>query len=287
MSPLNNGELAWYRQLGARASAACDGVKQLVSSATPKTGDVRDEPRHWHCFDLADAMEQGLSRALMSSYTEASKSERRMLVQRSQDRREYMLMSEEGDEILLARATDTAARSFDIYIPSGGDPPCALGPAFKVAEEKGKWTMQSLRCDRCESLGRRQCSSPQIFGVKHYKEEVGDGHALCMDVSLPEGHSCGGWCKVCGDPSSAGMEMTSRRPTWNRKIKSLCLDFHGRCSMASSKNIMLDPSGKAGVGETFKLLLGKTGDDTFALHFQEPFGMAQAFGIALSAMHFK
>merc|ERR1712166_1482264 len=110
-------------------------------------------------------------------------------------RREYMLMSEEGDEILLAHATDTAARSFDIYIPSGGDPPCALGPAFKV----------------------------------------GDGHALCMDVSLPEGHSCGGWCKVCGDPSSAGMEMTSRRPTWNRKIKSLCLDFHGRCSMASSK----------------------------------------------------
>ena len=82
-------------------------------------------------------MEQGLSRALMSSYTEASMSERRMLVQRSQDRREYMLMSEEGDEILLARATDTAARSFDIYIPSGGDPPCALGPAFKVAEEKG------------------------------------------------------------------------------------------------------------------------------------------------------
>jgi len=57
--------------------------------------------------------------------------------------------------------------------------------------------------------------------------------------------------------------------------------------MASSKNIMLDPTGDVGVGETFKLLIGKTGDDVFALHFQEPFGMAQAFGIALSAMHFK
>jgi len=232
-------------------------------------------------------MEQGLSRALVSSYTESSASERRMLVHRSQDRREYMLMNEHGDEILLARATDTAARNFDIYIPSGGDLPCALGPAFTVFETAGQWMMRSLRCDRCESLGRRQCSTPQIFSVCHYKEEVGDGHALCMDVSLPEGHSCGGWCKVCGDPSSARVEMTSRRPTWNRKIKSLCLDFHGRCSMASSKNIMLDPSGNAGVGETFKLLLGKTGDDMFALHFQEPFGTAQAFGIALSAMHFK
>lgn len=266
---------------------ACDGVKELVGRATPKTGDVQAEPRHWHCFDLADAMEQGLSRALVSSYTEPSTAERRMIVQRSQDRREYMLMSEGGDDILLARATDTVARSFDIYIPSGVDPPCALGPAFKVSETAGRWTMQSFRCDRCESLGKRQCSSPEIFHVRHYKEEVGDGHALCMDVSLPEDHSCGGWCKVCGDPSLSKREMTSRRPTWNRKIKSLCLDFHGRCSMASSKNIMLDPAGEVGVGATFKLLLGKTGDDTFALHFQEPFGMAQAFGIALSAMHFK
>jgi hypothetical protein len=40
--------------------------------------------------------------------------------------------------------------------------------------------------------------------------------------------------------------------------------------MASSKNIMLDPTGEVGTGETFKLLLGKTGDDMFALHFQEP-----------------
>lgn len=254
----------------------------------PKIGDVPDEPRHWQCFDLADAMEQGLSRALVSSYTEAPASERRMLVQRSHDRREYMLLSEDGDEILLARSVESDARSFDIYIPSGIDPPCALGPAFKVSETtEGQWTMQSLRCDRCESLGRRQCSTPQLLRVGHYKEEVGDGHALCMDVSLPAGHSCGGWCKVCGDPSSGSTELTSRRPTWNRKIKSLCLDFHGRCSMASSKNIMLDPSGQAGKGATFKLLVGKTGDDMFALHFQQPFGMAQAFGIALSAMHFK
>jgi len=41
------------------------------------------------------------------------------------------------------------------------------------------------------------------------------------------------------------------------------------------------------VGESFNLLLGKTGKDTFALHFREPFGMAQAFGVALSAMHSK
>merc|ERR1712072_1638253 len=127
---------------------------------------------------------------------------------------------------------------------------------------------------------------PEILCVSHYKEEVGCGHALCMDVQLPETHPWG-WCPACGGSSSKSVQLTSRRPTWNRKIKSLCLDFHGRCSIASSKNIMLDPAGEVGVGETFKLLLGKTGDDMFALHFQEPFGMAQAFGTALSAMHFK
>jgi len=256
--------------------------------APPKIGDVPEEPRQWRAFELADAMEQGLSRALISSYTDGASSEKRLLVQRSQDRREYMLMTEHGDELLLARADNSEAKTFDIYIPAGGDPPCALGPAFTVKETgTGKWVMQSLRCDRCEALGKRACHQPEIFRVRHYKEEVGAGSALCMDVQLPEDHPCGGWCPACGDASASSVAFTSRRPTWNRKIKSLCLDFHGRCSMASSKNIMLDPVGKPGQTDNFNLLLGKTGENMFALHFQEPFGMAQAFAVALSAMHFK
>jgi len=285
MVPANNREDAWYRQLGARAVAACGGGKEFADGATSKIGDSLDELTDWHCYDLADVMEQGLSRALMSSYTGTHATERRLLVRRSRDRREYTLTTEDGDEILMARAA--AMPGFDIFIPSGGAVPWSSRPAFRVREAAGQWTMQSLRCDRCESLGRRQRSTPHLLRAFHYKEEMGKERAHCMDVVLAGGHLSGGWCGNCGDQCSESIEFTSRRPTWNKKIKSLCLDFHGRVSMASSKNIILDPSGGAGEGEAFTLMLGKTGDDLFALHFQEPFGTAQAFGTALSAMYFK
>lgn len=283
MVPANNGEQAWYRQLGTRAASVCGGAKELVGGATLKIGDVLDESADWHRFDLAEVMEQGLSQALMSTYTDAPAAERRLVVRRSRDRREYRLTTEDGEEILMARAAATP--SFDIFIPDRGEAPWSARPSFRVSETAGRWTMQSFRCDRCASLGRRQRSMPQLLLATHYDEEVGQERARCVDVSLPA--VCGDWCVCCGDPSSQSVEFTTRRPIYSSKLKSLTLDFHGRACRASSKNIILDPSGERREGETFSLVLGKTRGDEFALHFQEPFGAAQAFGMALSAMHCK
>lgn len=286
-------ELSWYRQLATCAAAARDGIRspQKRLTAEIRAGNPKaDEPRIWHAFELADVMEQGLSCALVSSYTEplhAAEREERLLLHRSPDRREFLLASEAGDELLLARAT--GAGRFDLYIPSGIEPPCALGPAFELTASSSldRWALRGLSCESCQALGRRTCGAPELVVVEQYREVVGDGVALCMDVRVPDASTPSAWCPVCGSDSPSSVDpLTTRRPRWNRKTCGLILNFHGRCELPSSKNLMLDAPGRDR-GPECEFSLGKVATDTFALNFRHPFGMVQAFAVALTAMQFK
>lgn len=65
------------------------------------------------------------------------------------------------------------------------------------------------------------------------------------------------------------------------------LDFQGRVTMASVKNVQLVEEGFQAAGKHAQVLLqfGRTGKDSFTLDFKYPLSPLQAFGIALAKMH--
>ena len=73
--------------------------------------------------------------------------------------------------------------------------------------------------------------------------------------------------------------MKNREPKWNATAKMYQLDFHGRATLASCKNVQLTDVG--GNGNDARLLVGKVGDNTFNVDFSTPFSALQAFGFAL------
>lgn len=280
-------ELAWYRQLGAAVHNKVIGHTKTQDQLKERD---REEPHQWHYFELAEAMEQGLCKELTSSYIEAPKGdgERRLRVQRSKDRREFTLTSRDRHPLLVAYA-DRESSHYKIYIPSNGEPPCAFGPAFVLSSTaKDQWTLTSTKCEHCEWHAKRQHGTRTLANFFHYKEQVGVGQALCMDLELPEigeRNSTTVWCPVCGDATKQGkIELTTRRPKWNRKIGSLTLDFAGRCSLSSAKNFQFEMPEKP---ECFCLLFGKVKEHEFVLDFKAPLGMVQAFAAALTTSNWR
>lgn len=250
-----------------------------------KVGDVPDEPRQWYAFEFADIMEQGLSGGATSSFIEVTNQEVRLCVDRSPDRKEFLLKANDGTRLLLARQNDNDG-GFSIFVTGDGEPPKAVGPAFTLVpnSSKEKWTLHAKTCDHCESRGKRLCGSRELAFISHHKEEVGQGQVCCLEMEVPavtEDGEVEVWCPICRGPDADQpyVELTTRMPKWNARRKTLSLDFFGRCSLASSKNFQLEAVGKP---EKVKLLFGKVGTNEFVLDYNRPLGMVQAFAAAVS-----
>jgi len=259
-----------------------------------KVGDVPDEPRQWCAFEFADLMEQGLSGGLTSTFLEVSQEEVRLCVQRSQDRKEYLLTTPDGAKLLLARKNDNGD-TFSIFVTGDGEPPKAMGPAFSLVpnKEKNKWSLDAKTCDQCQSRGKRVCGGRELAFISHHMEEVGQGQICCLDMEIPSvldnSSKQDVWCPVCRgsdakDCDQKFTELTSRRPKWNPRRKTLSMDFYGRCSMASSKNIQLEDVSKP---EKLRLLYGKVAPNQFVLDYNCPLSMVQAFAAAVSTSVWK
>lgn len=265
------------------------------NSPGSKVGDVPDEPRQWRAFELADLMEQGLTVGLTSTFIPAPKDpsiEERFCVERSLDRQEWLVTRQDGEGLLLARANNNDG-GYRIFVARDGQPPTAFGPAFLLTtnDKRDKWTLQCPTCDVCESRGRRKCGTRELAHITHFAESIGEGQIFCMDMKIPELHeddSCAPWCPVCssaaGISEESSMILTTRRPKWNPRRKSLSLDFFGRCSLASAKNFQLQFADKPG---KVKLLFGKVATNSFVLDFKRPLGLVQAFAAAVSAADWK
>jgi len=301
----DNKDMAWYSKIGAAVKERVQGGGKDDGCIHPElVGSVPDEPRQWRGFELAEAMEQGMGPGLSSSHVEppaqSEPKEERLVVVRNPNRTLYSLQDQSGKTMLVAKPSQDGCR-FDLHVTrDGGESPLSLGPSFTMVASNGsrdQWALTSVRCDRCESRGKRQCGQRELMRLCHYVESVGDGQAFCMDVDLPELAEDGSrvvLCEQCGDPSSQwAMELTARRPKWNPKHKSLTLDFNGRCSMASAKNFQLQVPPDHNGQETpsspgkVKLLFGKIGEHRFTLDYRYPLGAVQAFATALSTSHWK
>jgi len=70
-------------------------------------------------------------------------------------------------------------------------------------------------------------------------------------------------------------------PKWNEKTHAFTLPFFGRVKMSSAKNFQLIESPDS---TNIMLMFGKVKQNVFALDFRNPFGLLEAFAVALSAM---
>jgi len=234
-----------------------------------------------------DAMEQGFVRALardeVKPQTEGTT--RKMIVERSEDRLCYVLLNEDLEKILEAQITPEGTHVF----AAGGDGKFTVGmPAFTLNHDKDKknWTIGSSYCEKCayrNPFNSCQNKGGQTLGfIRHGRQEIGEGVAMCMDVDIPQMGADGKsdvWCALCQGSEEHRIELSSLRPRWNDKLKSLCMDFKGRVEAASAKNFQLCLDDKT------VLVYGKKANGTFALEFEHPLSTAQAFTIALSTMY--
>jgi hypothetical protein len=252
-----------------------------------------------YSFEFADDLEQGKGPGPASNYTEPPEHkdrEERLVVKRGDNRDTFTLVTKKAETLLMARVNNDSTR-FDLFITRDNEPPKTLAPAFtlQLNQSRTQWVLESLRCELCESRGKRKCGTRVLARMAHYTETVGEGRAFCMDLDLPEVREDGSSAVVCpvccgdaaglsADASKAPLQqrvLTTRRPRWNPKHQSLTLDFRGRCSQASAKNFQLaDPEAEGNV----KLLFGKVGDNKFVLDYKYPLGMVQAFSAALTTV---
>jgi len=304
-------ELGWFRQLGSKALS-------LAKKGSYRDVEERPSPREWQSFDLADVMEQGLAQELTTCFVTPPPKNlppKNLIVRRSKDRSRYVLMDEDSQELLLARRSADRHR-IDIYVPTGGDPPVALGPAFTLSaqdsehsdsgvnsSDEGKkvvpvdWILSTDRCVQCQYLSQARlgcCAQKpcrqEVAKITQSKIEIGPAAIMCMEVDIPQIREDGTPEVLCTrkrgiDDTDCKLRLVSRRPFWNRRIKSLTLSFHGRCTNPSTQNIQLDlkDSGKHATSDELpEFLFGSVAEHEFVLDYKYPLGMAQAFAMALS-----
>lgn len=285
---------------------------------TPSGQSLMRQPSR--AFEFAEVMEQGIAPGASSEFIKPPEGqtgkERRLVVHCDPNRQCYVLTTEADEPLLLARPRKQAASrrgrfrrtnsgndainngaspvfapgGFDIFVTHDGEPPIALGPAFSLtplAAGGFHWSLASARCEECQSNGRRTCGVRELARITHYSETVGEGQAYCMDVELPrlgdDGHQ-DVWCTQCGDCTveDRRTDLTSRRPRWSAKSRSLTMDFRGRCSLASASNFQLVMPEKER-GKSPRLLFGKVAENRFVLDYAKPLGAVQAFAAALTA----
>merc|ERR1712039_56911 len=74
------------------------------------------------------------------------------------------------------------------------------------------------------------------------------------------------------------LRLESRQPRWSPRLNTLVLDFFGRATRASAKNVQLEVAGRVrDLKEKPEFLHGKVGDNTFVLDYKHPLSMVQVF----------
>jgi hypothetical protein len=263
--------------------------KTTTSWFSVLSGEKKAEKIAVDSADAVDAMERGFARALARDEVKPEPAEgptRKMHVERSADRLVHILHNEDGAPVLEARVTTEGVQVF----AAGGEGRKARVevPAFTMTHDKEQknWKIASSYCENCAF--RNPYSSCKNHGgqtlalVRHEKEEIGEGVAMCMDVDMPEIGANGQsaiWCPLCKSCDDSRIELNSLRPKWNAKLKSLCMDFKGKVDAASAKNFQLC------INDKVVLVYGKKADGTFCLEFEHPLSPVQAFTIALTTMH--
>jgi len=259
------------------------------SEKKASTKFTEDDSDYQRGFDIADAMERGVARELVTDFVQPLRQSRRLWkfhVKRSEDRRHYRLYCDDGEFLMHAKVSDDSRRvDFSLYDPrddEGGlyDP---QRPAFEMTsnQSRSEWHLVKERCESCRysakqlSCGRH--GKQEVAFIRHSRKEVGNGTNHCMDVFLEDdGHS-----ETMRGNGGEDLTLVSKMPSWNKEVDSLVLDFAGRQVQSSAKNFQLVPEQRP---DYVACQYAKIGSNTFSLDFRYPLTVIQAFGISLTTI---
>jgi len=250
-------------------------------------------------FHAADCMERGTAHEMTADFLQPLRQSEALSnfhVLRSEDRHEYRLFSGVDKFMLYARVAP-GVKKIDIYSYDPQDPDSSLydaaNPAFTLTrsvlkDSREEWRLAQAHCDVCRGSPqtRAPCScSPrrELLVARHGKIAVGDGLNHILDVDLP-----GTSTKACGQASMGShvareaARLVSKLPSWNKKVGSLVLNFIGRRVEASAKNFQLFCEDCT--DETVVCQFGKIGPHKFALDFNGPLSIAEAFALSLATV---
>jgi hypothetical protein len=256
----------------------------------------------WALFDFA---ERGLCREeagaeLAAPCTECERLQR-FQVKRLSDSRGWELRTASGDRLMsAAKNSQTLKVEFFLYDPSekSFDESC---PAFSMScsGDRSTWLLVQEEGRSRPSTPSTAPSTPttategsqrkpkELALIRHFSEDVGDGRAKCMEVSLPSFKDTPRRSPEQLDLAAGkgvGSTLVTRLPEWDETLQSLVLDFDGRDLMGSAKNFQL--ADESSPNEAV-LQYGKIGGNTFCLDFKAPLSIVQAFGAALTAASWK
>lgn len=251
-------------------------------------GDTADAKHCERRLDMAEAMEMGLARELVTDFVRPLRRSRdlwKFHVERSDDRQQFRLLCNDGQFLMCAKASRESRQvDFFLYDPESREQVAhdADRPAFTMScsSSRAEWSLVRERCDCCHyTPWHLSCAcreKPEVACIRHASHPVGDGINKCMDIELLEDTSH-------LDCSECGMRihnLVTRLPAWNHDLNSLVLDFVGRRVLPSAGNFQLVAEGAP---EHVVCQCAKIGPDTFGLDFMYPLTVAQAFGAAVTA----
>lgn len=219
-------------------------------------------------FDEADAMERGLigptTNAEEDRLVKPPKQEQHLRVKILKDGAEHRLTDAEGELKLVARCREEARR-IDIYLASEGTDGTA---SFTMTYDEDMTEFRLARVPRDDSDRKGR----ELLRIAQTREDIGGGKCIYLDVTVHE------------TDTGAFHQLGSKRPVWNRRLKSLTMDFGGRCDKASPRNFQMCPLDDEDVSLMF---FGKIGRNTFSMDYVEPLGTLHAFAIAISTQHWE
>jgi len=141
------------------------------------------------------------------------------------------------------------------------------------SKEKGPLRRELLHVNFLNSLRNRNPGAMEV--IVPSVDANGNSVAVQPDAKNPEGLAE----KLARGTEEYTMTFKNREPKWNKESNMYQLDFQGRATLASCKNIQLSP--KNGDEADCRFLMGKVHDNTFNIDFSTPFSALQAFAFAL------
>jgi len=134
----------------------------------------------------------------------------------------------------------------------------------------------------------------ELLAIRFDKSILGSGGPTQLHAVLPTESEEGGRAvfrprakeetiveRHKGGRKTGLVDMSNKLPTWNERLQSYTLEYNGRATEPSVKNIQLV---EAQESHDIKFQLGKVGSDRFNVDYKRPYSALQAFAIAVAVM---
>ncbi|KAJ2663820.1 Tubby- protein 2 [Coemansia sp. RSA 1200] len=221
-----------------------------------------------------------------------------------QQQQQRVLRAKRGSRIGSSSSSPFARHVYDIVASASNDscsPAAAIGRVvsnaagseFSVSEQRKSnsagrpdaWTevcaavYQSGAASACAGRGAPRSTTVVIRSVDASGCAV--ANAVSGTGSLVSRYRSATDADADADMLASVVVLLNKKPQWDAGIGAYTLDFGGRVTLASSKNLQLVC---ADSDSYVAVQFGRTGRDSFALDFRFPFSPVMAFGVAVSAL---